>query len=107
MYSPFILQLTGVYIGNREGRMLNSMRQLEDNAQYKPCYTGENDKADQPIRKADGIDRDEHEEESMKKLEAPENEMIADSHSLQRHAAYLALKIFYIVQYKDPEDVQQ
>src|SRR5258708_39781933 len=76
--SPFILQLPGLHIGDGKGSMLDSMRQLENNAQDKPCYTGENDKSDQPGRKADSIDRDEHEQEGVKKLESPEHKMIGN-----------------------------
>ena len=53
--SPLIFQFIGIHIGHGESRMLDGMRQLEYEAQYKPCHTGEDDKADHPIREPDHI----------------------------------------------------
>src|SRR5882724_12560850 len=66
VYSPFILHLIGLYISDREGGMLDSMRQLEDQAQHKAGNAGEDGKPDHPVRKPKHIDRNGHEQESMK-----------------------------------------
>src|SRR5882757_1873669 len=45
VYSPFVFQLIGVHIGNRESRMLYRMGQLKHQAQYKTGNTGKDDEA--------------------------------------------------------------
>ena len=105
MYRPLVFQFVGIHIGDRERRMLDRMRQLKYQAQYKSCYTGENNEPDHPIRKAQLVNGQYDKEERMNNLESPEDKMVGYRHFLKRHSAHLALKVFLIVQHKDPEDV--
>jgi len=43
----------------------------------------------------------------MEYFKAPENKMIGRGHLLKRHRTHLAFEILLVIQYEDPENVQQ
>src|SRR5258708_1317895 len=65
VYRPFVFELIGFYIGNRESRMFHRMRQLEYQAQHKNGNTRKNNEPDHPVRETQGIDRQGDEQKSM------------------------------------------
>src|SRR5438445_13152958 len=52
---PFIFQLAGLLVGNRECRMLHRMRQLKYQAQHETRHAGKDHEADQPVGKSNHI----------------------------------------------------
>jgi len=57
VYRPFVFQFTGLYIGNGKSSMLDRVRQLKYQAQYKTGYTGKYNEPNQPVGEPKFINR--------------------------------------------------
>src|SRR5665213_1407641 len=76
VYSPFIFHLIGFYIGHRKRSMFNGMCQLENNADHKSRYCGNDEKTNQPGGKAGDKNRQGNKKKTIQQLKEPEIKMI-------------------------------
>jgi len=73
---PFIFQPACLFMRHGEMRMLYGMSQLENDAEHEAGNQRKDEEAGEPGNEAQDIDRHGHKNKEIKKLEAPEHEVI-------------------------------
>src|SRR6218665_1595843 len=104
---PFIFHFTRCIVRQREMRVLNSMSELEYDAEHKACNNSHGDESNYPGYKTYEIDWQRNEDKDVRHFIEPKGKMFLQREFLQRSAADFQRKILYVICHKDPCQIQQ